>query len=255
MMRYLAAILSLAAVLTFSGCLGAYQLKPSTIEYIRSSDVIVVVEQQEINAAIAGSNVAMMTGGGLIPALIDASIENSQAKSAEKLLAPIRDNLLDYDYPAILKEKIESALRQVDWLQARQFTLKREATPEQFREYFEQSDSSVILSVAAVYQFTPNFRAINMICTADMWPKDEELRVVSGAAKRDDPVSPNNRIHRGLLEIEKKLDLGKLKGQAVIETLAENSAARVREALDETAEEVALLIVKDLNKAVQRDDR
>ncbi len=255
MARYSATILLLAAVVTFSGCLGAYQLKPSTLAYIRSSDVVVVVEQQEINAAISGSNVAMMTGGGLIPALIDASIENAQAKDAEKLLAPIRDNLLDYDYPAILTKKIEGTLSQVDWLHTRQFTIKRETTPEQFREYFEQSDSSIILSLTAAYQFTPDFRGIDMICTVDMWPKDEELRVVSGAAKRDDPVSPNNRIHRGLLEIEKKLDVGKLKGKAVIETLAENDAAKVREALDETAEEVSLLIVKDLNKAVRRDDR
>jgi hypothetical protein len=92
-----------------------------------------------------------------------------------------------------------------------------------------------------------------MICNVDMWPRDEELRMLSGAAKREDPVSPNNRIHRGLLEIDKKLDVGKHRGKAAIETLAADNAAKVRNTLDETADEAALLIVKDLNKAVRRD--
>ena len=252
MARYLATVLSLAAVVTFGGCLGAYQLQPSTLEYVRSSDVIVVVQQQEINAAIPGSNVAMITGGGLIPALIDASIENEQAKTAQKLLAPVRDNLLDYNCPAMLKEKMENALKEVDWLHARQFAIERKAMPEWLPEHFEQSQSSVILSVTAAYQLTADFTGIHMLCNIDMWPKDEQLREVSGAAERKDPVSLNNRIYRGQVEVMKKLDVGKLKGKAAIETLAADNAAKVRQGLAQTADEAALLIVKDLNKAVRR---
>jgi hypothetical protein len=252
MARYLITALSLAAVTLFGGCLGAYQLQPSTLEYIQSSDVVVVVQQQEINAAIPGSNVSMITGGGLIPALIDASIENDQAKTAEKLLGPIRDNLLDYDYPAVLKEKIDSALKEVDWLHAQQFAAVREAAPEQFRERYEQSNSSVILCITTAYQLTADFTGIHMLCNVDMWPKDEQLREVSGAAERKDPVSPNNRIYRGQVEVTKKLDVGKRKGKAAIETLAADNAAKVRQGLAETADEAAAVMVKDLNKAVGR---
>ncbi|HEX4195153.1 MAG TPA: hypothetical protein VHY80_18730 [Stellaceae bacterium] len=56
-------------------------------------DAIVVVPQGEIRAIIKPSNAGMATGGGLIGALIDVSINQIRTNSAEDEVRPIRDAL------------------------------------------------------------------------------------------------------------------------------------------------------------------
>lgn len=257
-MRRLLLVLLMAAAVTCGGC-GAYRLNPSTLEYIKSTDVIVVVEQYEINARVAGSNMSVYMGGGLVPALIDASVEHEQAKKAEEFLAPIRDSLLDYDYPRVLEDTFRDKLAEVEWLAVANTALEHEANPEQLLETYSASDASVILRIRIFYEFEHDLSSIYVRCDAGLWPKDEALREVSGAAKRKDPVSLNNRIYRPEamegLEACTKLDLGGLKGEAAIETLTENKGEKVRKALEKGAAELAQLLIDDLNKCVQTSKR
>jgi hypothetical protein len=159
---------------------------------------------------------------------------------------------MDYNYPATLKASIESGVGKVDWLHTQQFALEREVTKERFQEIYQQSSSCVLLTVKVSYEFMPDFTGISVKGGVNMWPRSDQLRELSGTAKRKDSVSMNNRIYYAALEVKKKLDLDGVKGKAAIDVLAEDNAAGVRKALNEATEELTSLIVEDLNKSAGR---
>ncbi len=71
-------------------------LKPELSQRINSSNGVILAVQNEIVADIDKSQVAMATGGGLLPMIIDASRNHSRANAAQGAVRPIWDALVDY---------------------------------------------------------------------------------------------------------------------------------------------------------------
>ena len=57
----------------------------------------VIVAQAEIQSNINRSRIAQAAGGGMLMALIDASVEQSRAKKAEAAITPLREALAGFD--------------------------------------------------------------------------------------------------------------------------------------------------------------
>ncbi len=237
-----------ALLMVLAGCTGPrYPLSEQARRHLGSTNVMLGVEQQEINADIAGSKVAEAMGGGLIPALIDASIEKGQAKKADKYVGPIRNVLLDYDFPPILGKAILSSLRKVDWLHLNKAGLVRESGNEWMLKSFNNSEADTVLYIIASYRFSCKFKDINVSCETFMLPKTETLYDFRQRPKKDDPVARGNSIYRNKeLKITRPLGVDNVDLDKAVELWAENGGKRVRDALNEAAIQLADAIAEDL---------
>ena len=79
---------------------------------------LVVVAQAEIRSGIDESESAMYSGGGLLFALVDASVNPSRAKEAEAAIQSSREALTGFDFDALAKDMIAGALADIPWFQA-----------------------------------------------------------------------------------------------------------------------------------------
>src|SRR5580704_16433625 len=110
---------SLAIVAMFlSGCttITRVPISPDSRAQLGAVTGIVGLRQQEIGVEINASNVSAATGGGLIGAIVDASIDNSRAKKAESEVTPIRDALINYQPGNVLAADLQKALANVPGL-------------------------------------------------------------------------------------------------------------------------------------------
>src|SRR5579871_4399029 len=73
-------------------------LSPEARDISGGRVALVVSGQGEIRPEVDASHIAMATGGGLIPALIDAAITQARMNSAEKTVRVVRDALGNYDF-------------------------------------------------------------------------------------------------------------------------------------------------------------
>jgi hypothetical protein len=245
------AIFALFVVAAISGCSKPfYHLKPQAEICIASTDWVVVVPQKELNADIESEQEKVAaSGGGLVPALIAAMIDNDRAKKAEIRVQPLRNALVNYDFPARLAASIEMELVKYPWLHLRRAQIEREAAKGWMRQKYDQSDAGAILFVEAAYQMTPKFD--NVQCTAKtvMFPKKKPLSDYAEKPGRTggNPVEPVRAVYRND-HFEASSYVSGISSDLSKENPAELSrqAALVQQALDKVAQEMAQRIASDL---------
>ena len=147
-------------IIMVAGCTSSrIALKPEYQEQLTSADTIIEVQQKEIYAEIEDSQIATFSGGGLIPALIDAAIEHNRAKTADNLIRPIRNQLDDYDFRLEFKDTFESKVQAIDWLHGANVEEAENITPSDIMERLSHS-SSAILTLQSKYYLTPKFDSV-----------------------------------------------------------------------------------------------
>lgn len=77
---------------------------------IREVHVQVVVPQESFIFSASSPNVSAALGGGLIPALIDASVQKSRQEGMRAQIEPLLDQLLDADFRAEAQMALPQAL-------------------------------------------------------------------------------------------------------------------------------------------------
>lgn len=86
--------------LLVTGCATAW--KPLTKEVLPSDNpmqaIHLAIVDDELAADVKSSYVAAVAGGGLLAALIDVAIESARSKKAARLLEPIRNAVVEYDF-------------------------------------------------------------------------------------------------------------------------------------------------------------
>ncbi len=156
-LRWLAAAVVLAALF---GCAAPKPiLNAENRGRLGTTDVVVQVALEEIYAQIVHSQASMYGGGGLILALIDAAVDNSRAKTAEKTVEPYRNALINYDYVARLEGELQKSLAgpgfTVESLKMqRRVDAKSPALPA------AGSPAGSVLRLQSYYCFTPDFSSI-----------------------------------------------------------------------------------------------
>jgi len=147
-------------IIFIAGCnTSRIALKPEHQAQLTSSETIIEVRQTEIYAEIEDSQIATATGGGLIPALIDAAIEHKRTKTADTLIQPIRNQLSDYDFGLEFKDTFESRVHAIDWLHSANVEVAGEITPSDITERLNKSGPA-ILTLQSNYYVTPKFDGV-----------------------------------------------------------------------------------------------
>ena len=108
-------LLTTLCIAALAGCVSGPKrtaLNNQTASSIKTAEHYNLVIQDEVRPAVNISNVTGAMGGGLIPALIDSSINKTRTNDAQALMEAFYFNTEDFDFRATWSEKITPALAQ-----------------------------------------------------------------------------------------------------------------------------------------------
>jgi hypothetical protein len=91
-------------------------LSPEQRESGGGRHMVIFVEKETINARVNPVGLSSVTGGGIIPALIDQTVEGSRKQKAEGPLAEVRAALADYDLKISAVAAAEDIKKNIEWL-------------------------------------------------------------------------------------------------------------------------------------------
>jgi hypothetical protein len=156
--------------------------------------VHVVIAQAEIGTGIVPSRVTAATGGGLLFALVDASIESARAKKAEAAIQPVRAALISYDFDARAIAQLDTELAGITWFRALPATLTKDSSKETKLAALDSAPGEQVAFVDIRYGASPDFSAIAVIV---------ECRIASRATppnqQPDQRLRDRNLIYRQAL--------------------------------------------------------
>ncbi len=78
--------------------------------------MVIFVEKETINSRVNPVGLSSVTGGGIVPALIDQTIEGSRKQKAEDPLAEVRASLADYDLKISAVAAADHVKKNIEWL-------------------------------------------------------------------------------------------------------------------------------------------
>jgi hypothetical protein len=180
-------------------------LAPALSHQIRSSNSVILATQKEIVADVEKSNVAMYTGGGLIPALIDVAVESSRASSAVDALKPIRDALVDYEVGSELHRALGTRLETIPWLHVQKVDVVHDNRPKQMAHLLAASSEDALLVLAPTYALSSDFSSLRIETEVRVIPRAAHLGlpdVGNDAEKKMTPLYKTTIVHHAPLPVQ-----------------------------------------------------
>lgn len=250
-----AALVVITLGLTGCGITPNHYVGASVTKEINSVDVYIAVPQVEINADVDPSGLANAGGGGLLLALIDVAVENSRANTAEKLIAPIKDALVEFDFNQALKAAVAKELEGVDWLNVDDIVLVNAPTQDIERSY-NTADAEAILYVNAGYSVTADFKSLRAWAYNTMLPKADKLKPFGekpdSRVARSTPWHLDNNLYRDNVGVSINVVSGKNKDESALKM--SQDPKQLRESMLVTIDELAKAIARSLKKNGQADN-
>lgn len=242
----LVSILLLMALASACATTQSNHIDQEAREHIDKVDTYLAVTQDEIYAEIVRSNTTAAAGGGLLFALIDMSVDNSRTKSAEDLIKPIRDSLIDFDYAELLQANIEEKLKDIDWMTINKVNLERSVGDGHILKKIKKSNGSAVLFMTADYKLTPNLDGVKTSISLIMFPNKESLyKFKEKLDGNENPVDNADNIYKNNIVVNIPLGLNGKKEENA-KQLASTKAKEIRRALEKSAKQIAQDIVNDM---------
>jgi len=242
----------LLALSAFSGCATAPRISLTVPgDQIGSTDVHIGVNTQEIGTTIDPSNVSAASGGGLIFAIIDLSIENSRAKKAEQIIIPVRNALVGFDANGLLSTAVQQELGPISWLKEAKIENGQLAGKDALDNVLKKTLANSVLILETDYYFTPKFEAIVVTTKVSLHARSASLRAKAERRASDEAV---------LLYYNKLSALSYLPDSPVgldksvaANRWAEENGKKAKAALETGLREVAKMIAFDLAQPGTKD--
>ncbi len=234
-------------------------LAPEASAAVKSAPAHVVVESPELASRISGSNIAgagiaacsAVPGGFLVGAIIgaatagaDAAIENKQAKTAEALITPLRDVLLDFDVPEAITVAVRNAVADDPHFSAELVVLDRQYPGEKgaLKTLVESAPGKTLLLLRVDYYLTSDFGAMRVDAVVDLLTADPTLK--KHATRRFLPVPS---LYHNYLAYSQMLPVVSRTKETNAAAWAEKGAALKTE-LEAAIAELAAMLVYDLRQ-------
>jgi hypothetical protein len=226
--------------LLLTGCVTTNRtaLVPAHVEKLKSVDAITTIAQPEIAADVDPSNIAMITGGGLIPALIDAAVESNRAKKAEVTITPLRDALIEFNGGETLRTQVSERMQSESepLLPIRRVLITKPMKPAEVLEQVRDTDADGLLLISADFRLTPAFDRVRVLVHVALYDK-----AVTAAGGK--PIYQNDLATFRALKGGMPRDRA-----AAIEQWSANKGGPMREALVECFAELADMIKFDVRQ-------
>ena len=236
----------------FSGCATAIRVPLSGAEkQVTSSQVVVGLRSQEIATDIHPSNVSAVTGGGLIGAIVDTSIDHSRAKDAEKAVIPLRNALVGYDLGQDFSDALRAELAKIDWLKNVSVDTRHLPNNKALTAWVKDANTDVVLVADTDYRLTPDFDAITLRVVVSLHAHAPAL--AKNAIEKDylPPVLYFN-VFATTIPLPVAIAKGKLDECATF--WAADGGKLAREALGQAIPELAKMLAFDLQQPGTQDN-
>jgi hypothetical protein len=164
--------LSLLLISLLSGCAGVSRvpLDKNVAAKISATEGKLSITNDEVIVRAQPSTISRYTGGGLIPALIDASVSKSRQSELEKLTGPFYEQVDGVDFRALFSEQFSRTLdvkSQVPNLALKVSTTGISKTEiEEWRAKLKAGEA--FLGVRVFYEFTPDLRTLIVVANSQL---------------------------------------------------------------------------------------
>ncbi len=122
----------------------------------------VIVAQAEIQSNINRSRIAQAAGGGMLMALIDASVEQSRAKKAEAAITPLREALAGFDAEALAKSTTTAIVEAAPWLGPVAVSFGKDSSLSGKSTFLDAAGAEQVAFFEYTYDLSANFDAVRV---------------------------------------------------------------------------------------------
>jgi hypothetical protein len=154
---------------------------PLTAEHaakVGPTRVYASISQEEVIAAASSSYIGLVVVGGMWGAMVDAAVESMWASAANKLIEPIRNEVIDFDFRARFLAALEKTLPGIATMKlAKLESTVKPVNDKDLPALRKQAPEDAFLSVKASYELTSDFQALWVITDTSLWLRDEEEAV------------------------------------------------------------------------------
>jgi len=239
------AVFLAAAAMLFSGCTTPIRVPISSDSRTQLGAVngIVGLRQQEIGTSINRSNVSAATGGGLIAAIVDMSVDNARAKKAESAVTSVRDALVNYQPGNVLAGDLQKALASVPGVNPSHVDVRQIIDPKTTGAWIQGSGGASVLLVTLDYKLSPNFDSIIVSAEVSLHPGGDRLGKIAQTKSDLPPL-----VYYNVLSCTGSLPglTGQQTPDGMARLWAANGGQPARMVLDAGLQELAAMIAYDL---------
>ena len=143
-----------------------YRLGSASAGRVETAKVRTQVAQQSVSIEVLASGYGGHSGrlrGMLVGAMIDAGVESSRSRDAERRIRPLRSAIQDLDHPARLWEKLVPGLQSIDRPEVVDVLTSRDVMPVTADDVRD----SAFVSLATSYDLSPDASVLEM--HTDYW--------------------------------------------------------------------------------------
>lgn len=235
-MRFLVSVAVLSAGFFLSGCATSLRVPLTEEQKVGITEVKskVIIIQDEVIVAVQPSMAGMLTGGGLVGAVIDSKVTNSRVKSAQAIMGPFYNAIENLDYRVVFQTSAKSGFAgypfRVTEVTATPRSLRQEDL-DQWRN--ELGPKQALMIVAPRYQLSGDFRTLDSETFVTLWTA----------------AGGNAPVQRSVIYYQ-SLPLGNGQADSVTKWSASNAAA-FHAALNESIAETLRLVQVDVKAGDQ----
>jgi hypothetical protein len=214
---------------------------------LSSTEVVLPVPQSEIYIDVPASNVSAATGGGLLPALIDAGIDSARASKAAKDVTPLRNAVVDFSFDRAFSDSF-SSIAATDGLNVDSVRVVKDASLAGLDQAVIGSKSGAVLVASANYHLANDAGSLWIEVHAALYHAGKAPTPASGAAN-EHVSAPANALYRNTFWFTVNVPHPSAKRDENLAAWAADNGELLRTDLKRGAAKISQLIVADLQGA------
>ncbi|PFH11431.1 hypothetical protein BCF11_3877 [Collimonas sp. PA-H2] len=177
----------MALAIGLAGCAGPQYipLSQENAKKIQSVNARSLVVQDEVIARADPSTVSAALGGGLIPALIDASVTNARQTRLQAAMDAMYESLEDYDFRTIYWPELTRQLHEQYPFKVINVVTTARAMPAKdvLQQVQNLKDGEAELFISTDYYLSTDLRSLNIITASSLWTKGAQQPVYKNFLK------------------------------------------------------------------------
>jgi hypothetical protein len=249
-----ARLAAVASLLALAACVTPVPpheaLPPAARDKIASTEMVAPIAQNEIYVYVPPSQLASSGQGGLLGALvlasIDAGVDKTRAGRAEKAVKPLRDAIVDFSFDDTLTSELKTAMAQVSWLHLDAARVVKETSVDSLNKAIADSKASAVLITAANYELSNDGSVLTVTLVADLYPNSDALNALKKPANTEQRSHPLNAIYRNTFVFEISAPGAGTNRDANIAAWSANRGEPMRVALKRAAAKLSQMLAVDV---------